>query len=93
VTRFAKRLRQTLLKGINNSLVCLLNLALKHHVTLISKFIKSLTQITCTYCFESYSLKEIGIKENFRYKKPKISLKNLNTKTKVECQEENKNKT
>ena len=63
----------------------MLNLALKYYVTLISKFIKSLTQITCTYYFKSYSLKEIGIKENFRYKEPKISLKNLNIKTKVKC--------
>jgi hypothetical protein len=62
-------------------------------VTLISEFIKSLTQITCTYRFESYSLKEIGVKENFRYKKPKMSLKNPDTKTKVRCQEENENKT
>jgi hypothetical protein len=66
-------------------LVRSLNLALKHYVTLISKFIESLTQITCTYRFKSYSLKEMGVKENFKYKELKMSLKNLNTKTKVGC--------
>jgi hypothetical protein len=35
----------------------------------------------------------MGVKENFRYKEPKMSLKNPNTKTKVGCWEENENKT
>lgn len=74
-------------------MVSSLNLALTHHVTLISEFIESPTQITRTYRFESYSLKEMGVKGNFRYKEPEMSLKNPNTKTKVGCREENESKT